>query len=209
MVFEKSMWRPLPSVSRPSSSTCSSSSSTSRFGLVDLVEHHHRRGLAAHGLGELAAFAEAHVAGRRADQARDAVAFGHLGHVDADHRVAAAEHHVGQAARHLGLAHAGGAQEEEAAHRAAAGEAGVVAAHHPRDAIDHVLVADDALAQVALHREQARRVVHQQPLFGQLGDLRDHAGHVLRPPPASCLRGGSASPPGRAPRWPCPAGSDR
>jgi peptide deformylase len=41
--------------------------------LLDFVEQDHGVGLAAHGLGELAALVVADVAGRRADHPRDAV----------------------------------------------------------------------------------------------------------------------------------------
>ena len=88
--------------------------------LLDLVQHHHARGPAAHGLGELAAVAVAHVARGRADEAGHAVGLGHLAHVQAHQRVAAAEEHLGQRARHLRLAHARGAQEEEASPSAGA-----------------------------------------------------------------------------------------
>ena len=54
-------------------------------GLLDLVEQHHAVGLAPHGLGQLAAFVVADVAGRRADQPRDGVLLHVLRHVDADH----------------------------------------------------------------------------------------------------------------------------
>ena len=72
-VLRKSTVRPWPSVSRPSSSTCSSTLKTSRVRLLDLVEQHDRVRPAAHGLGELAALLVADVARRRADQPRDGV----------------------------------------------------------------------------------------------------------------------------------------
>ena len=58
------------------------------------VEQEHRVGAPAHGLGELAALVEAHVAGRRADQPRDRVALHVLAHVDADHRPLVDEHEL-------------------------------------------------------------------------------------------------------------------
>ena len=87
-------------------------------GLLDLVEQDDGVRAPAHGLGELAALLVADVAGRRADEPRDGVLLHVLGHVDADHRVLAVEHELGQRARQLGLADAGRAEEQERADRA-------------------------------------------------------------------------------------------
>ena len=81
-----------------------------RVRLLDLVEQHHRVGLAAHLLGELAALLVAHVARRRADQARDRELLHVLGHVDADQRVLVVEQERRQRPRQLGLADAGRAR---------------------------------------------------------------------------------------------------
>ena len=114
--------------------------------LLDLVEEHDRVALAAHGLGQLAALVEADVAGRRADQAGHVVALHELAHVDLDERVLAAEHELGQRLGELGLADAGGAQEDERADRALGVlEAGASAAHGPGDRGDRLLLADDPL----------------------------------------------------------------
>ena len=83
--------------------------------LLDLVEQHHRVGPAAHGLGELAALVVADVAGRGADQPADRVLLHVLAHVDADHGPLVVEQEVGQGPGQLGLAHAGGPEEEERA----------------------------------------------------------------------------------------------
>ena len=55
-------------------------------GLLDLVEEHDGERLAAHGLGELAAFVVADVARRRADEPRHRVLLHVLGHVELDQR---------------------------------------------------------------------------------------------------------------------------
>ena len=83
-------------------------------GLLDLVEEDHAVGLAAHGLGKLAALVVADVAGRRADEAGDVVALHELAHVDLDEGVLGAEHELGEGLGKLGLADAGGAEEDEA-----------------------------------------------------------------------------------------------
>jgi hypothetical protein len=74
--------------------------------LLDLVEEDDRVRLAAHGLGELAAFVVADVTRRRADEARHRVLLHVLRHVDLDHRVLVAEQELGERARKLGLPHA-------------------------------------------------------------------------------------------------------
>ena len=51
------------------------------MGLFDLVEEHHRIGLAADLLRQLARFVIAHIAGRRTDQLGDRVLFHILGHI--------------------------------------------------------------------------------------------------------------------------------
>ena len=90
-----------------------------RVRLLDLVEQHHGVALAADRLGQLAALLEADVAWRGADQPADVVALHELAHVDLDERVLGAEHELGEGLGQLRLAHAGGAQEDERADRAA------------------------------------------------------------------------------------------
>ena len=83
--------------------------------LFDLVEEDDGVGTAAHGLGELAAFVVAHVAGRRADETRDGVLLHVLAHVDADHGLLVVEEKLGEGAGGFGFAHAGGAEKNEGA----------------------------------------------------------------------------------------------
>ena len=87
-------------------------------GLFDLVEQHHRERLAAHGLGELAALFVADVAGRRTDEAADGVLLHVLGHVEGDQCRVVTEQELGERLGELGLADAGGAEEDERARRA-------------------------------------------------------------------------------------------
>ena len=87
-----------------------------RVRLLDLIEQQHAVRVLGDRLGEQAALVEADVARRRADQARHRVALHVLGHVEAQELHA---HGDRQLARHLGLADAGGAGEQEAADRLA------------------------------------------------------------------------------------------
>ncbi len=85
-----------------------------RMRLLDLVEQQHRVRLLGDRLGQESALVEADVAGGRADQARHRVPLHVFGHVEA---VQLDPHAVGELARDLGLADAGGPAEEEAADR--------------------------------------------------------------------------------------------
>ena len=81
--------------------------------LLHLVEQHHAVGVAAHGLGQHTTFTVAHVAGRRALEARNGVRLLVLAHVDRDELLLATVERLGERERRLGLAHAAGAHEEE------------------------------------------------------------------------------------------------
>ena len=91
-----------------------------RRGLFDFVEQHQREAallagdgiqllLREHGLG----FAVAQVAGRRADELGDLVLHLELAAIHLEHVLFAAVQHVGQRFHGLGLARAGGAQQQE------------------------------------------------------------------------------------------------
>ena len=100
-----------------------------RVRLLDLVEQDHGIRPAAHRLGEIAALLVADIARRRADQPRHGVLLHELGHVDAHHGFFGIEQELGQRLAQLGLAHAGGAEEQERAVRPARiGQAGARAA---------------------------------------------------------------------------------
>ena len=148
-------------------------------GLLDLVEQDDRVRPAAHGLGQLAALVVADVAGRRADQAADGVLLHVLRHVDAHHRVLRVEHELGQRAGQLGLADAGGAEEEEVADRAVGvAEPGARAAQGVGDRGDRLVLADDALVQALLHVHELGDLALEQagdrdarPASDDLGDV--------------------------------------
>ena len=88
------------------------------MGFFNLIKEHHGVGLGAHGLGELAALVKAHVPGRGAHQPGDGVLLHVLGHIKANHGFLVPEHGLGQGLAQFGLAHAGGAQEDEGANGA-------------------------------------------------------------------------------------------
>ena len=144
-VFLKSTVRPCPSVSRPSSSTCKQHVEHIVVRLLDFVEQHHLIGPPAHGFGQHAAFLIADIARRRADQPRDRVLLHELRHVDADHRGVVVEQECGERLGQLGLADAGGAQEQERADRPVRIlQPGARAAHGIGDGAHRLVLADHA-----------------------------------------------------------------
>ena len=89
-----------------------------RMGFLHLVEQQHGVRFTPHRLGEVAALFVAHVTRGRADQPGHGVLLHELGHIDAHHGLLGIEQEPGQSLAKLGLAHPGGAQEQEAAVRA-------------------------------------------------------------------------------------------
>ncbi len=137
-----------------------------RVGLLDLVEEDDRVRLAAHGLGELAALVVADVAGGRADEPGHGVLLHVLRHVHLDHGVLVAEEELGERARQLGLADAGGAEEDERAGRALRVlDARARAADRLRHGDDRLVLADHALVELVLHADELLRL--------RLGELED------------------------------------
>ena len=143
-----------------------------RVGLLDLVEQQHAVRLLGDRFGEQPALVEAHVARRRADQARDRVALHVFGHVEAQELHAERD---GELARDLGLADAGRAGEQEAADRVAfVAEAG--ARHLDRGAqrIDRGILAEDDELEVALQVCEHLAVRGRHVLRRDARDARDH-----------------------------------
>ena len=96
IVLRKSTLRPKLSVKRPFFHHLQQHVEHVGMGLLDFVQQHHGVRPAADLLGQLAAFLEADVARRGADQAADVVLLHVLAHVDLDQRVLVAEHELGQ-----------------------------------------------------------------------------------------------------------------
>ena len=103
-----------------------------------------------------------------------------LRHVDADHRLGAVEHELGQRAGELGLADAGRAEEQEGADRAVGVlEAGARATQRIGDRLDRVVLADDASVQALLHVDQLLDLALQQAADRDAGPARDDGRDVL------------------------------
>jgi len=101
-----------------------------------------------HRLGQLSALFVADVAGRGADQPRDGVALHVLRHVEAQQLDAQV---MRQLLGYLGLAHPGGAGEQEAAHRSfRLAQVGARDLDGGNQALDRLVLAEDHQAQVTL-----------------------------------------------------------
>ena len=151
-----------------------------RMRLLDLVQQDHGVGLAPHGLGQLAALVVADVSRRRADQAADGVALLVLAHVDTGHHRLVVEEELRQRLGELGLAHAGGAQEEEGADGPVlVGQAGAAAAHGVGHGRDGLVLADHALVQFGLHPQELLLLALHHPGDRNAGPAGHDLGDVL------------------------------
>ena len=148
--------------------------------LFDFVEEDHGVRAAAHRFGELAAFLEADVSRRRAEQTRDGVLLLILGHVDANERAFVVEEILRQCARELGLADAGRSEEDERADRPIRiGESRARAQHCFGDGVDGFVLPDDAPVQLVFEVEQLLLLAFEQLGDRNAGPARDHAGDVV------------------------------
>ena len=104
-----------------------------------------------------------------------------LAHVDADHRPLVVEQELGERAGQLGLADAGGAEEQERADRPVrVGQAGPAAADGVGHRGDGLVLADDPLVQHLLHADEL--LASRPPSAGDTGTpvhLADDLGDVL------------------------------
>src|SRR5699024_2425766 len=150
-----------------------------RLGFFDLVEQRHRVGVAPYRLGELACFFVPDEPGRGPGPPTDGVPFLELAHVAADHGFLGAEHRLGQGPGQLGLAHTGGSEEQETAHRAVgAAQPGAVAAERLGDAGDRLVLPGDAYVQAVLQADGAVQFFLGEPDDGEPGTARDDFGDV-------------------------------
>ena len=80
---------------------------------LDLIEKHHRVGLTAHLLGELAALVVPNVARGGPDEPGGGVLLHVLGHIQPDHGPFIPEYRLGQSPGQLGFAYPGGAEKDK------------------------------------------------------------------------------------------------
>ena len=131
--------------------------------LLHLVEEHHRVGSPPHGVRQLAALLEAHVARRGADELGHGVLLHVLGHVEAHDGFLRVEHVRGEGLADLGLAHARRAEEGEAGDglRGPPGRPWTV--DRVGDEVHGGWLADDALRERLLEMKQLVALRGHQP----------------------------------------------
>ncbi len=157
-----------------------------RMRLFDLVEKHDLVGPAANRFGQHTALVVTDIARRGADQAGNGMLLHELGHVEAHHRVLVVEEELGESLGELGLADARRPQEHERADRAVGVlQPGTRAPHGASDGFDRLFLADDALAERALHVDELVPLALEHLVDWNTGpardDLRDIGGrHDLR-----------------------------
>src|ERR1039458_706855 len=148
--------------------------------LLDFVEEEDGIGPAAHLFGELAALIVTDVSGRRADHAGDGVLLHVLAHVDADHGFVVVEKVLGEGADELGLADAGGAEEDEAADGPVGiAESGAVAQDGVGDQLHGLVLANDALLEALGHLHELLDLALHHAGDGDAGPFGDNAGDIL------------------------------
>ena len=128
--------------------------------LLDLVEQDNRVRIAPHGFGQHTAFAVAHISRRRALQARDAVRFLVLAHVDRDELALAAVEDIGERQRRFGLADARRPHEQEhTARLVRILEIRAGCAHALCDRIERMVLADDTLTEQVVQAQYGADLV--------------------------------------------------
>ena len=148
--------------------------------LFHFVEQNHRVGAAAHCFGQLTALFVAHIAGRGADQAGHGELFHILAHVDAHHIFFAVEQGLGQRLGQLGLAHAGGAKEQEGANGLVrVGDTGPGAQNGLGHQTDGLVLSHHAFVKDVLQMQQLFALTLHQLGYGNAGPALDDAGDLL------------------------------
>ena len=149
-------------------------------GLLDLVEEDHRVRTPPHGLGELACLIVTHVPRRRTHQPGDGVFLLVFRHVDSDQRMLVVEQELGERTRHLRLAHAGRAQEQEAAQRPVRI---LQARARAPDCVGHrrhrLVLPDHAQVQPLLHAQELLDLAFHQLADGDVRPPADDGGDVF------------------------------
>ncbi len=142
-----------------------------RVGFLDFVEQQHGVRLLGDGLGKQATLVEAHIAGRRADEARDGVALHVFGHVEANEIDAQSER---QLLGHLGFANARGAAEQEGANGfVGLAQAGARHFDGGGQRVDGGLLPEHDVFQIAVEALELGAIVGGDAVHRHAGDLGD------------------------------------
>ena len=148
--------------------------------LLNLVEQHHRVGLAADCLRELPPLVVPHVAGRCADKSGRAELLLVLAHIDPGHHVLIVEQVLGQRLGQLGFTHAGGSQEDKRADGSlGVAQPGTATPHRIGHRLDRLLLPHYPLVQFILQVQQFLPLARQHAVHRYPGPPRHHVGDIL------------------------------
>ena len=150
-----------------------------RVRLLDLVEENNGVGLAANFFGQLTGLVIADVARRGADETRDGVLLHKLRHIETNERVGRIEKVGGKLLDQLRLAHAGGADENEAHGLVLRADAHAPAADGRGDRVHGLVLPDDVLFQAVGQLAQALELGLADAAGGNFRPQLDHAGEIV------------------------------
>src|SRR6185437_9470900 len=195
-VLRKFTVRPCPSVSRPSSSTCSSVFNTSGWAFSISSSSTTENGLRRTASVSWPPLLVADIARWGADQPAHGVPFLVFAHVEADHRLIAVEQRVGEGAGQLGLPDAGGAKEDERPDGPSGVlDAGPRADHGVGHCLHGLVLPNDPLVQYLVQAQHLLTLAFLQAGDGDTGPGRDHLGdlgfgdHLTQQAPSALLAG--------------------
>ena len=152
-----------------------------RMRLLHFIQQNHVIRPATHRFRQLAAFFVAHVAWRRADQSRHGVLLHVLRHIDPHDVLLIVEQLQRQLLRQLGFAHAGGAQEEEAARRLSfARKSRARAKNGVADRFNSCGLTDDLLAEPLRQLDQAIAVGSAEAIHRNARPVAHHVANIVR-----------------------------
>ena len=150
------------------------------MGFFHLIEQHHAVGFAADGLGQLTTLLITHVSRRRADQAADAELLHIFRHIDTHHVALIVKQSLCQRLGQLGLAHTGGAEEEEAADGAVGVGDTCAAAQDGLAHLGHGLVlTNDSLVEHIVQMQQLLALALHQLFHRDAGPAGHDPGDLL------------------------------
>ena len=150
------------------------------MSLFDFVEQDDRVWMTAHRFRQLAAFVVTYIAGRRPDKAGHSMFFHVFAHVDADHVLHIVKQHFRQRLGQFGLAHTGGAQEDEGTDRTVGIlDAGPGADHRVRHCFHRFILADDMFMQGFFQMDQLFPFAGAQPLYRNTCPGADYPGDIV------------------------------
>ena len=151
------------------------------MGFFDLIEEHHTVGPPAHRFGQLAALVVTHIARRCPDEPCHRVTFHILRHVKPQQRLLAAKPAFSQRAGQLGLAHAGGAQEQHGTDGPPRfPQTGAAAPDGSRHGGHRLGLTDHLGGQAAFQVGQPFPLGFPYPFRRHTAGFADHFGHIGR-----------------------------